>query len=145
AARFLTDRHASVLEQATMCEFLTTGHFGRHIRRTRELYASRLMTLREAMQSKLAGIVDLPKIEAGTHIAAWLKQGLPADVISAAAAAKGVAAIPIRRFVLQAPRPEGFLLGFAPYTPPQIREGVDLLAAVIDSFLSRHRSAATAV
>jgi GntR family transcriptional regulator/MocR family aminotransferase len=139
AARFLTDRHSSVLEQAAMCEFLATGHFGRHIRRTRELYADRLMTLREAMKSKLAGIVELSNIEAGTHIAALLKPGLRADVISAAAAAKDVAAIPIRRFVLQAPRPEGLLLGFGPYTPRQIRQGVDVLAAVIDDDLRKRR------
>jgi len=137
AARFLTDRHASVLEQAAMCEFLSAGHFGRHIRRTRELYASRLMTLREAMHSRLAGIIDLPNIDAGTHIAAWLKQGLRADDIAAAVAAKNVVAVPIRRFVLQTSRSEGFLLGFAPYTPRQIRQGVDVFAAMIESLLHK--------
>ena len=140
AARFMTDRHSSVLEQAAMCEFLTTGHFGRHIRRTRELYADRLMTLRQAMHSKLAGIIDLPNIEAGTHIAAWLNQGLRADAIAASAAQKNVAAIPMRRFVLETSRPEGFLLGFAPYTARQIRQGVDVLATVIENHLRKHRS-----
>jgi GntR family transcriptional regulator / MocR family aminotransferase len=137
AARFLTDRHASVLDQAAMCEFITAGHFGRHIRRTRELYASRLMTLREAMHSRLAGIIDLPKSDAGTHIAAWLQPGLQADAIASAARAKNVEAVPIRRFVLQTPRPEGFLLGFAPYSPRQIREGVDALATVIEAVKRR--------
>jgi GntR family transcriptional regulator / MocR family aminotransferase len=144
AARFLTDRHSSVLEQAVMCEFLIKGHFGRHIRRTRELYASRLMTLREALHSRLAGIIDLPNIEAGTHIPAWLKQGLRADDIAAAAAKKNIAAIPMRRFVLQTARPEGFLLGFAPYTPRQIRQGVDTLAAVIEGNIRKHRLTAAA-
>jgi GntR family transcriptional regulator/MocR family aminotransferase len=140
AARFLTDRHASVLDQAAMCEFLTAGHFGRHIRRTRELYASRLMTLREAMHSRLAGIIDLPNIDAGTHIPAWLGQGLRAEEIAAAAAAKNVVALPIRRFVLQTSRPDGFLLGFAPYAPRQIRQGVDVLAVVIESHLRKQGS-----
>jgi hypothetical protein len=27
------------------------------------------------MHSRLAGIIDLPDIEAGTHIAGWLKRG----------------------------------------------------------------------
>jgi GntR family transcriptional regulator / MocR family aminotransferase len=137
AARFLTDRHASVLDQAAMCEFITAGHFGRHIRRTRELYASRLMTLREAVHSKLAGVIDLRESDAGTHIAAWLRPGLHADAIASAAAAKNVDAVPIRRFVLRTPRPEGFLLGFAPYSPRQIREGIDVLAKVIDAFNRR--------
>lgn len=142
AARFLTDRHSSVLEQAAMCEFLTAGHFGRHIRRTRELYASRLMTLREAMRSRLTGIIELPNIDAGTHIPGWLKEGLRADAVAAAASAKDVAAVPIRHFVVETSRPEGFLLGFAPYTTRQIRQGVEVLAAVIDGHLRKHRPAA---
>jgi GntR family transcriptional regulator / MocR family aminotransferase len=142
AARFLTDRHTSVLEQAAMCDFLTAGHFGRHIRRTRELYASRLMTLREAMRCRLAGIIELPNIDAGTHIPGWLKQGLRADAIAAAASAKNLAAIPIQRFVVETSRPEGFLLGFAPYTTRQIRQGVDVLAAVIEGHLRKHRPTA---
>jgi GntR family transcriptional regulator / MocR family aminotransferase len=137
AARFLTDRHASVLDQAAMCEFMTAGHFGRHIRRTRELYASRLMTLREAIHRRLAGIIDLPQSDAGRHVAAWLRPGLRADPIAAAAAAKNVAVVPIRRFVLRTPRPEGFLLGFAPFTPQQIREGVDVLATAIEAHVRR--------
>jgi GntR family transcriptional regulator/MocR family aminotransferase len=137
AARFLTDRHASVLDQAAMCEFITAGHFGRHIRRTRELYASRLMTLRQAMHSRLAGIIDLSASEAGRHVAAWLQPGLRAETVANSAAAKNVAVVPIRRFVLRTPRPEGFLLGFAPFTPRQIREGVDVLAAVIETHVRR--------
>ena len=139
AARFLTDRHASVLDQAALCEFVTAGHFGRHIRRTRELYASRLMTLREAMHRRLAGIVDLPKSDAGTHIPAWLQSGLQAETIAAAAAEKNVETIPIRRYVLRTPRPDGFLLGFAPFSPRQIREGVDTLATAIEASLRHHR------
>src|SRR5262249_6015994 len=96
AARFLTDRHASVLDQAAMCEFITAGHFGRHIRRTRELYRSRLSILRDAVQSRLAGVIDLPESDAGTHIAAWLRPGLQADAIATAAAAKNIEATPIR-------------------------------------------------
>ena len=67
AVRFLTDRHGSVLDQAAMCEFITAGHFGRHIRRTRELYGSRLMNLREAMHSRLAGSSTCPRATRG-HI-----------------------------------------------------------------------------
>jgi hypothetical protein len=39
--------------------------------------------------------------------------------------------------VLRIPRPEGFLLGFAPFTPQQIQEGVDVLATVIEAHVRR--------
>src|SRR5262249_50218695 len=41
AARFISDRHSSIIDQAAMCDFIGEGHFGRHIRHMRELYSSR--------------------------------------------------------------------------------------------------------
>jgi len=142
AARFITDRHASILDQATMCEFLAGGHFGRHIRRMRELYAERCATLRDAVQRRLAGLVELSHTEAGIHTMAWLKSGLKAGEAARAAAARHVETVPIERFVLHTPRPEGLLLGFAPYTVRQIRDGVDQLAITLTRAkrMSHHHS-----
>jgi len=41
----VTSRHAPLLEQAVLCDFITEGHFSRHLRRMREVYAERLSTL----------------------------------------------------------------------------------------------------
>ncbi len=132
AARFITDRHSSALEQATMCEFLTEGHFGRHIRRMRGLYASRLAALTQAAQGKLARLVELSATEAGIQTIAWLKHGLNAEQAAQAALAVQVETLPIGRFVLRTPRPQGLLMGFAPYHVRQIRDGVDRLAAALE-------------
>jgi GntR family transcriptional regulator/MocR family aminotransferase len=45
AALSVTNRHAPLLEQAILCDFITEGHFGRHLRRLREVYARRLSVL----------------------------------------------------------------------------------------------------
>jgi GntR family transcriptional regulator / MocR family aminotransferase len=137
AARFYTDRHSSTLDQAVMCEFLTQGHFGRHIRRMRELYASRLATLREAVHSRLAGLMEIPDVEAGIYVTALLARGLKSGAVAAALAAVNVETIPIRQFVLATARPEALLLGFAPYDARQIRDGVDRMASVIDQRLRK--------
>lgn len=134
AARFITDRHSSVLDQAVMCDFLAEGHFGRHIRRMREMYAGRLAALAEAVQSKLKGLIELSETEAGILTVAWLKQRLQANTVARVAAAHQVETVPIGRFVLKKPRPEGLLLGFAPYDVRQIREGVDRLALALEAF-----------
>jgi GntR family transcriptional regulator/MocR family aminotransferase len=139
AARFHTDRHSSTLDQAVMCEFLRQGHFGRHVRRMRELYASRLATLREAVHTRLAGLMKIPDVEAGIHVTALLARGLKADAVAAALAAAKVETIPIRQFVLATARPEALLLGFAPYDARQIRDGVDRMASVIDQRLRKAR------
>jgi GntR family transcriptional regulator/MocR family aminotransferase len=132
AARFITDRHSSVLDQATMCEFLAGGHFGRHIRRMRELYGSRLASLRDALQTKLAGVLDLEDTEAGILTVGWLGRGLRASAVAHSAAAMNVETVPLERFAVQARLPEGLILGFAPYHARQIREGVGRLAQAVD-------------
>jgi GntR family transcriptional regulator/MocR family aminotransferase len=38
----VTSRHAPLLEQAVLCDFIAEGHFGRHLRRMRQIYAERL-------------------------------------------------------------------------------------------------------
>jgi GntR family transcriptional regulator/MocR family aminotransferase len=131
AARFICDRHSSVLDQAAMCDFLTGGHFGRHIRRMRETYATRLAALTDAVQSKLPESIQLSETEAGITTIAWLKNGLEADGAARMAAAHKVETIPIGAFTLKTPRPEGLLVGFAPYSERQIREAVDRLALAL--------------
>jgi len=39
AAKSVASRHAPPFEQAVLSEFITEGHFGRHVRRMREVYA----------------------------------------------------------------------------------------------------------
>jgi len=48
AAESVSTHHPPLLEQAVLCDFITEGHFARHIRRMRELYAERLPASRLA-------------------------------------------------------------------------------------------------
>ena len=132
AARFLTDRHSSVLDQAVMCDFLVGGHFARHIRRMRELHAARIGVLADAVKSRLSGLVELSPVLAGISTVGWLGGGLRADAVVRAAAAHGVETVPLARFVLKAARPQALVLGFAAYDARQIEDGVDRLARALE-------------
>jgi len=59
---------------------------------------------------------------------------LQANAVTKAAAAHEVEVTPIGVFALKTPRPEGLLLGFAPYNVRQIREAVDRLALALRGF-----------
>ncbi len=50
----LATRHSPLPEQAVLCDFITEGHFGRHLRRMREIYAERLSVLLEAAREKVS-------------------------------------------------------------------------------------------
>ena len=78
AAESVSTHHPPLLEQAVLCDFITEGHFARHIRRMRELYAERLSVLLECAQEKLAGALEISSVEAGLQTVGWLKRGLRA-------------------------------------------------------------------
>ena len=137
AGRLLMDRHSSVIDQAILCDFITEGHFGSHIRRMRELYAERLAVLRDSIDRKLRGLLTIGETEAGIHIVGWLGQGLNAASVAREAARKNVEVLPLSRFVLKRKQREGLLLGFAVVDENEIRRGVDRLAIAIEGCVGK--------
>ena len=79
AAQSVSMRHAPLLDQAALCDFITEGHFARHIRRMRELYSERLAVFLESSRSRLGGLLEIPDVEAGLQTVGWLAPGIPAE------------------------------------------------------------------
>jgi GntR family transcriptional regulator/MocR family aminotransferase len=89
--RVASDAHTSSLTQATLCELLESGAFGRHLRRVRRLYAERRAALLEALSARMPEGVHFAPPVGGLMV--WL--GLPpgADVarVHEGAAERGIA------------------------------------------------------
>jgi GntR family transcriptional regulator/MocR family aminotransferase len=135
---------APTLDQAILCDFITEGHLGRHIRRMRELYRTRLAALREASTAHLTGLLEIPSVEAGLNTATRVVCGLSARQAEAAAAAAGVEAMALDRYALERRDVHGLLLGFAAFDPSQIRAGVLRLADALTAAQDRRRRATAA-
>ena len=129
----LTTRHAPVLEQAVLCDFITEGHFGRHLRRMREVYAERLSVLLEAAREKLAGLLEISAIEAGLQTVGWLCGGVDDESATRAAAVRGVDVFPLSRYTRGRIAREGLQLGFAAVDAREIRRGVHELAVALEA------------
>jgi GntR family transcriptional regulator/MocR family aminotransferase len=133
AARSLTCRHASTLEQAVLCDFITEGHFGRHIRRMREVYAERHAVLVESARERLAGLLEIAVADAGLQTAAWLCGGIDGESAARAAAARGVEVAPLSRYSRRPMSRQGVQLGFAAVDARALRRGVRELAAALEA------------
>ncbi|HEU5039468.1 MAG TPA: PLP-dependent aminotransferase family protein, partial [Gemmatimonadales bacterium] len=131
AARAAADRHSPVVDQAVLADFLTQGHFARHVRRMRRLYAERQDALVEAIRERLGGRLEAPPRAAGMHLMAWLRPGEDDGGVAARAAEAGVETPPLSRYAVRRPARGGLLLGWAGYSPAAIREGVDRLAMAL--------------
>lgn len=127
----ITSRHAPLPEQAILCDFITEGHFGRHLRRMRHIYAERAAVLSAAARSELAGLLEIPPIEAGLQTVGWLCNGLKGTVTSRAAANRDVELIPFGTFTCGRTSREGVQLGFAALNQHEIQRGVEQLAIAI--------------
>ncbi|HEU5336280.1 MAG TPA: PLP-dependent aminotransferase family protein [Terriglobales bacterium] len=131
AAESSSTHHPPLLEQAILADFISEGHFARHIRRMRELYAERLAAFLEAAHSRLAGMLEIPPVEAGLQTVGWLKGRLSAEQAAAAAEKHAVDVVPLSRYSLSR-RTKGLLLGFAAVDVPELRDGVQRLARALE-------------
>jgi GntR family transcriptional regulator / MocR family aminotransferase len=131
AAESSSTHHPPLMDQAILCDFISEGHFARHIRRMRELYAERLEAFLEAAHSRLAGLLEIPPVEAGMQTIGWLKGRMTAEQAAAAATKHEVEVVPLSRYA-RARRTRGLLLGFAAVDVPELRSGVDRLARALE-------------
>jgi GntR family transcriptional regulator/MocR family aminotransferase len=131
AMQSLTVRHVPVLEQLVLTDFITQGHFARHVRRMREVYAERLSVLLEEAHLRLSGLLEISPVEAGLQTAAWLCGGIDAESAAVAAAERNVDVTPLNRYSQGTLAREGLQLGFAALDVKEIRRGVRELARAL--------------
>jgi len=131
AAQSVSTHHPPLLGQAVLCDFIREGHFARHIRRMREVYAERLGILLKGAREKLDGLVEISNVEAGLQTIGWLPERKVEEDIDAAAAKKNVEVIPLQHYAYGRVRGNGIVLGFAAVEPRELRRGVEELASVL--------------
>ena len=130
-ARSVIDGHSPVTEQAVLADFITEGHFARHIRRMRALYEERQSALVEAAGRDLGGLLEVQPSDGGMHLVGWLPPGVDDVKAAERAQAGGVSVRPLSSCSVAKVRRGGLLLGYAALTIPQIREGVKRLAQAL--------------
>ena len=124
AVRDATDIFPATLPQAVLADFILEGHFARHLRRMRALYAERRAALVSGLREELGGALELVGDEAGMHLVARLARGID-DRAAAARAARGdVWAMPLSSCYLGRAKRRGFVLGFGGTSRAEISRGV---------------------
>jgi GntR family transcriptional regulator/MocR family aminotransferase len=132
AALSLTCRHISILPQVVLHEFMSEGHFGRHIRQMRTLYRERSIIFQEAVLSRLAGQLSLAPISAGIDTAAFLRHGMDERATCSALVEAGIETRPLSAYKVASDPPAGMVLGFAPFDRGEILAGTEAMARVME-------------
>ena len=129
--RALCDGHSSTLSQAVLAEFLSAGHFARHVRRMRHLYAERQEVFLRAAHRELRGLVEVRPCDGGMHLIGWLDQGMDDRVIARRVRAGGIVTTPLSSLATRPLKRGGLMLGYTALDSRSIRDGVRRLAAIL--------------
>ncbi len=129
-ARALVDVHTPILEQRALADFIVEGHFRRHLRRMRIIYAERRAALLEAARSMP---LEIHGPEAGFHCIGYLPEGMDDLALVRKAAAQGLELWTVSDFSIEPQTRKGLVLGYGDYNVKQIREGMRRLAAAMRS------------
>lgn len=133
AARHLADRQSSALLQTMMTEFILDGHFARHLKRMRALYAEREAFLLEQLRTGLGGLVRTSPRESGMYLIAWLPPEWSDRAAANALASEGIATAPLSAVTLATPRPPGLVLGYTGHSEAAMARAVETMARVLGS------------
>ena len=132
AVREATDIVPPTLTQAVLTAFVAEGHFGRHLRRMRTLFAERRTALVDAIREQLDGVLKVVGDEAGMHVAAVLSTGLKDQTVAERAAMQGLWTMPLSSCYLGKAVRQGFVLGFGGTSVPEIVAGVRRLRIALE-------------
>ena len=129
-ARFAFDIGPPTFHQAVLADFIGEGHFARHIRRMRLVYAERRTALIENLRDCFGAAAEVTGAEAGLHLTLVLN-GIPDRDISVRAAREKLWLVPLSGFYLRKAARAGFILGFGSTSVPQIPAAVYKLRTLV--------------
>jgi GntR family transcriptional regulator/MocR family aminotransferase len=129
--RYRTDFRNSSFDQAVLCDFIADGHFARHLRRMRNLYAERLATLMEGAEQHLGGLLEISNVRAGLYTIGYLKNRMTSRQAEKLAEAQGIEVLGVDRCTLKRTDPNALLLGFGGFDESAIRRGLIRLARAL--------------
>ena len=117
--------------QGALAEFIDSGHYGRHVRRMRVLYAERQALLFALVREHLSGVLDLVPTEAGMQVTGWFAHGIEDRVVAKAGARVGLALAPMSGYWMGSGAQSGLHLGYAGISENVLEQAVRKLARLV--------------
>ncbi|MGH9323629.1 MAG: PLP-dependent aminotransferase family protein [Vicinamibacteria bacterium] len=132
-AKWLADRQASLLEQRALAQFLQSGEFEQHLRRTRARNQRRREALFDALRTHLREPHEISGANAGIHLVAWFPERTERDIGDWIDSARevGVGLYSVAPYYLSKPKLPGLLFGYGNLEEDEIAEGVRRFARLL--------------
>jgi GntR family transcriptional regulator / MocR family aminotransferase len=139
AARQVTDRHSSCVMQAVMTEFIGEGHFARHLKRMRTIYAEQQQAVVDALRAVLPSGIEIQAGDRGMHLIVWLPHTWSDAAVADDLAEAGVSVRALSSLTIENRQRPGLVLGYTGFEGKEMLAAVEKMAAV---FRRKHASEA---
>ncbi|OEZ45759.1 HTH-type transcriptional regulatory protein GabR [Janthinobacterium sp. MP5059B] len=135
-AKAVMDRHTAIVPQMALADFIAEGHFGRHIRRTRDSNAERRDLLVRGIARELGDQLACGPADSGLELCAYFRAGHDEETVARAGLEHGIELRPLGHYADPAAGPEcatprGLLLGFAAIPPAEMAHGLQELGRIL--------------
>ena len=128
-AKAVMDRHTAIVPQMALADFIAEGHFGRHIRRTRDSNAERRDLLVRGIARELDDQLACGPADSGLELCAYFRGDHDEETVSREGLARGIELRPLGHYAdpdagAACATPPGLLLGFAAIPPAEMAHGL---------------------
>ncbi|VWB48688.1 DNA-binding protein [Burkholderia lata] len=108
-----------MLMQSVVADFMEQGHFARHLKKMRALYATRRAWLIDALVKVFGDALHIPPRAGGLHVVAYWRTAVDDRAVARMADAQGFSIQPLNDWSPGGRMPPGMLLGFTNLTSAQ--------------------------
>jgi len=134
ATRDAMDIFAPTLYQRVLTDMLREGHFARHIRRMRVIYAERRERFIAALERQFRNEIEIVSAEAGLHLVLLLPAGIDDKLLARRLNDSNIACVALSACCLQRPERGGLILGYGGVPPHGIDGAVRRLGKLLREF-----------
>jgi len=131
AALSVTQRYLPSMDQATLTDFIAHGHFDRHARRVRELYAERHEALLAAGETQLDGLLQFSDSQVGPQVIGWLAPGTNEAEARRRGVARDIDAVALASLTIERRMPPALVFGIGAGDARAIRTAMKRLGRVL--------------
>lgn len=138
-AKWADDRGNSAVEQTALAEFMKSGGFERHLRRSTQILRKRRDALIIGLRGCSRGRLTIADSHAGMHLVVWLhnRANCEANAFIELARTKGLSLHSIGPHYFSPPRQQlGLLMGYCGLSTAEIVEAMSIFSACLDEFYS---------
>jgi GntR family transcriptional regulator/MocR family aminotransferase len=129
----------ALLPQAVTADFMLEGHFGRHLRKMRQLYQQKQQYCLQLITEFLPE-AKLHARYAGLHISIEFPYAVADQQLTAELLKQGYRVQPLSRYVFSGARRTGLVMGLANTTEQQLLRGVQLIVRLLPLYIKGSES-----